>query len=559
MFETENLSCDVLVIGSGVAGLEAALEAGDEGLAVLLISKGPIATDSCSYYSGGGFKPRQWLESFALEGDIEGEEDLIGDECAIQRYLHHPELVDMIAQRTQKDIEYLISSLGLPMVRHPYKPGKYCPDRKGLDKQSGPPGAVFMLPMVKKARELGVTCLDRTMAIDFLVNEGRIKGALALNKEGKLLKIACRAIILATGGGGDAYEHNSNPVGIVGDGYILALTKGAVLENMELVEFHALGIEETSGGPPGRISPSVIIDYDGPVMLNGKGENIVDKHLRMTLRRAIDIPVVKFEVLPLIIAQEAKNNGGAYIDLTGISARDWDDILANPFLKAYFNRAPYLRKQKWPLQPMAQAFDGGVRIDLKAATTVPGLLAAGQVVGGIAGVSYPLSRCLTLGAVAGRSAASFVKESKPVQVRDSEWQASLSKVKAIVETNGTEKPEELKQASRRVLYEAGGPLRDGPAIEQGIKDLEALEKRTNSVKVESPAQLKDALETENILLLGKAILGAALRREESRGPHFRSDFPHKDAAWFKRILVSMDKKDGELVFGEEKVLSQQNP
>ena len=75
----------------------------------------------------------------------------------------------------------------------------------------------------------------------------------------------------------------------------------------------------------------------------------------------------------------------------------------------------------------------------------------------------------------------------------------------------------------------------------------------NAMKVENPSQLKDALEAENILVVGKALLGAALRREESRGPHYRSDFPEKDDSWFKRILISLDTRNNQLKFTEEKI------
>ncbi len=554
MFESENLSCDVLVVGTGIAGIRAAMVAKAEGLDVLLISKGPIASDSCSYYAGGGFRANQWLEYFTLEGDLADKEDVIGDEWAVQRYLSDPELVGFIAQEAQKDVEDLISFLELPMVKH-RRPGKYFVDRKKLDQQSGPGAAIIMLPMARKAREMGIVCLDRVMATDLVTSEGRIKGALAVDKQGKLLKIGAKAVVMATGGGGDAYEHSSNPGGVVGDGYVLALRQGLVLQNMEIVEFHALGIEGNLT-PPRRITPGVITGCDGAVMVNGKGEDIVQKHLKMTLRRAIDIPVIKLEILPLIIAQEARSSDGAYIDLTRISPKDWDKILSNPFQKAYFSRAPYLRQQRWPLQPVAHGFDGGVKINLRCETAVPGLFAAGQVVGAHAGVSYPLSRCLSMGVIAGGNVVSFVKQNSPAPLKEGEWHASLSRIKGLVGTGGTADPGELKQTIRGVIYTAGGPLRDGPGLEKGIRDLDALEERVNSMRVESPSQVKDALEAQNILLVGKAVLGAAWRRKESRGPHFRSDFPQKDNNWFKRILISMDKKDSRLVFSEEEILAR---
>ncbi len=96
-------------------------------------------------------------------------------------------------------------------------------------------------------------------------------------------------------------------------------------------------------------------------------------------------------------------------------------------------------------------------------------------------------------------------------------------------------------------------MRDGVGLEKGIKDLEGLDDKIHSLKVETPSQLKDALEAETILVVGKALLGAALRRKESRGPHYRSDFPEKDNQWFKRIHISLDQKNHQLKFTEEKI------
>jgi succinate dehydrogenase/fumarate reductase flavoprotein subunit len=219
-----------------------------------------------------------------------------------------------------------------------------------------------------------------------------------------------------------------------------------------------------------------------------------------------------------------------------------------------FDRVPVdPRKEKLGLQPVAHTFDGGVKIDLKGQTSVPGLFAAGEVVGGHAGVSYPLSRCLTMGAIAGGNVVPFVKGSKSIQIKDAEWEASLSRIKGLVERKGKDDPGELKKRIGQVIYTAEGPVRDRASLEKGIKELDTLREEMNSVNVENPSQLKDALEAENSLVVGKALLSAVLHRKESRGPHFRSDVPQKDPRWFKRILISLDKVSGQLRFSEEAI------
>lgn len=535
MLESENLSYDVLVIGSGIAGVKAAIEVRVLGLSCLLLSKGPTGKQNSSFFAGGSLRP-----------EPEEVKGVKGYEKGIEKYLYVPELVEMCTQQAVKEVQDLVS-IGLAVEK---RGREYVPAKQ---EEAGPGGSTLMVPLVKKAMEMGVTCLGNKSVVDLLLSEGRVKGALALDEKGKVLKISAKATIMATGGGAGIFEHNSNPEGITGDGCVLALRAGASLINMEYVHFYPVGMIGSSF-PHRRCSPN-ILRIEGAMLVNGKGEDIVKKHLGLTLQRAIMIPTVRFEMLSRIVAEEGRNSG-AFVDLTGISRKNWDAFLSAVWHKAFLDKAPVnLRTQKCAVIPVAHTFLGGVKINIKCETAIPGLFAAGEVVGGTYSGeegANQLSRCMTLGAIAGRDVVSFVKGMKPASIKEQEWRPVLSRMETITEKKGKENPAELKKNIGRIVYASMGPIRTGSELDRGIKEMEEIDKKIGSMKVESASQLKAALDAENRLVLAKALLGTALRRKESRGPHYRSDFPHKDESWFKRVLISMDKK-GQLKFGEESI------
>lgn len=537
MPDKENLFCDVLVIGSGIAGLRAALETRAEGLSVIVISRGPVGRQSSSFYAGG-----------LLRAEPEEIKQVSGYEKGIEKYLYDPDLLPLYSgNAAAKEVEDLIS-MGIPLKE---QDKQYMPLER---EQKGPGGAAIMLPMSQKAINMGITCLGNKTVIE-LVGKERVKGALAIDEKGRFLQISSKAVILATGGGAGLFEHNSNPDGMTGTGYVLALKAGAVLENMEYIHFYPVGLIG-SAFPHRRAGPTLLRNK-GAKLVNGKGEDIVDKYINLTLQRAIDIPTVRFEMLSKIIAQENKKSG-AYIDLTGIPSEKWDAILSSPWNRAYMEKAPVdLRKEKCAVMPLAHTFLGGVKINTKNETSVQGLFAAGEVVGGAycgEEGSSQLCRCLVMGALAGRNAASFTKGIKSTVIKEGEWQQALLKAAGLMGRKEKENPDGIKKNISKIVYAALGPLRDGATIERALKDLENIDKKMNSLKAEKPSELQTSLEADNMLVLARALLGAALRRRESRGPHYRSDFPDKDKDWFKRILIALDNKN-QLNFAEEKILS----
>ncbi len=536
MPESESLFSDVLVIGSGIAGLKAALECKAEGLSVILVSRGPTGRQSSSFYAGGLLRP-----------EPEEVKNVTGYETGIQKYLYNPELLALFSGPPAKEAVDSIISLGVTLEK---RDRDYTPVNR---EQKSPGGSLIVIPMVKKVLDLGITCLGNKIVSDLLLSQGQVKGALAIDEKGKLLQISAKATILATGGGAGIFQHNSNPEGIMGDGYVLALKAGAVLQNMEYVHFYPVGLVGSSF-PHRRASPP-LLGSNGAALVNGKGEDIVEKYLKMTLQKAIAIPTIRFEMLSRIVA-EANRSDGAYLDLTGIPPETWEVFLSSPWNKAYFDKAPAdLRKQKCPIVPLAHTFLGGVKINQKSETAIPGLFAAGEVVGGAycgeEGASQ-LCRCLVMGALAGSNAASFVKGMKSTMIKEHEWQTATSRVMGFVSRSWTENTQEVKRNISKLVYNAMGPIRDGNTLEQTLKELEAMDKKINSFKIENPSDLQNAIEAENMLILAKALVGAGLRRQESRGPHFRSDFPYKDDGWFKRILISMDNKN-QLKFTEEQI------
>lgn len=539
MLESENLFCDVLVVGSGIAGIRAAIEAKSEGLSVIVLSRGPVGRQSSSFYSGG-----------LLRAEPAEIKNALGYEQGIQKYLYQPELIAPYSGKAATEEIENLKSLGIALKKHG---SEYSPENRD---QRGPAGSAIMLSLTRKAMDMGITSLGNKMVSDLILSQGQVKGALAIDEKGKLLQVSSKAVILATGGGAGIFEHNSNPEGNTGSGYVLALRAGAVLENMEYINFYPLGIVGASF-PHQRAGPTLLRNK-GTVLMNGKGEDLVEKHLKMSIQKAINIPTVRFEILSRIVAQENSppEGDGAYLDLTGIPADIWDNFISSPWNKTFLEKAPVdLLREKCPVIPLAHTFLGGIKINAGGETAVSGLFAAGEVAGGAycgeEGASQ-LCRCLVMGAVAGKNAASTAKAMKSIRIREQEWQLASSRVMSFVGRSWTESAEEVKKAINKLVFKSMNPVRNGNTLAQTLKDLEALNKKINSFKIEKVSHLRDALEAESMLILAKGLLGAAFRRKESRGPHFRSDFPDRDDIWFKRILISMDNKN-QLIFLEENI------
>ena len=534
MLKTESMVTDVLVIGSGIAGMIAAIEARKAGAQVVLASKGALGKDSATSRARTfGMHADQNIE---VKG-IPGYDDKPG------KYIEDQRFIDTLTVEAPRQLQNLIS-LGVPLVEIPPQSAY---DRGNSWRPSGSEtthgGAIVLDSLVPVIARMGVKALAYFRAASLLKDGDRVVGASGLLHEDSWLSIHAKAIILATGGAAGISKLTTSTSEVMGNGYAMALKAGLTLRSMEFNGYYAVGLP-TPDGRYVHCAP-VTLMMENAVLLNDKGEDIVKKHLGISLQEAVPPPGVRFDWLPRAVAAEVEQ-GKVWLDLTRVPPGEWDNLPERNWKQIRQTRVD-MKKTPLAIMPMAHHFYGGLIADTSMKTSLPGLYAAGEVVAGWRAerAHGNLPSCLAMGAIAGRNSASEIVNVKaPSQkVRDE----GLEMAQALLSKDGKAKPEEVCEEIRDIVYRHNSPIKSKDSLEEGLKKLERLEKQTADMKCQNLKALREALEAKAMLLTSKAMLRSALLRAESRGAYYRRDFPARDDKnWLVPVLTSYDPKSGEV-------------
>ncbi len=522
----EKISCDVLVIGNGGAGLRAAIASREAGAEVLVISKSPPGLGTCTLLSGGALG--------AALGGLSREEHLART-LESGRGINQRNLVETFVSEAPLRIQEL-AGWGMSMsISSGYAMA-----------QGGAPafGREIIRTLLEQARRTGVRFLSPLVACSLSPEEDWGLGTLAYDfKKDLWVGIVSKAVVLASGGGGALYLRHDNPQRITGDGYALALTAGAKLRDMEFVQFYALASAEP-GRPPVLILPQVA---DEGVLTNDRGEDLLQKyqiHERPAAAKARD------RLAQALFSEIHKQGHTVSLDLTRVAVKD----VSNNYLGSanWSHLDTIFRTSERPLwvAPAAHFMMGGICITPGCDTGIPGVFAAGEVVGGLHGANRlggnALSECLVFGARAGASAASWAGKTKaPADGRClARLEASIPDLKSNARAPSHSRA--FKQSLRQILWEYGGISRDRVGLVEGLRRLEELRQEVLAAHTGgSPLEVSRLLDLRQGLLTGRVILEAALRREETRGAHSRADFPNQGEKWKGSQIVSL-AADGDL-------------
>ncbi|AEG14417.1 L-aspartate oxidase [Desulfofundulus kuznetsovii DSM 6115] len=525
------VSTDVLIIGSGIAGLYAAITARKKGREVLLCSKVTPGLASSSALSQGsfrsevsGFTPEQHRQLTLKAG----------------YNLNEPLLVETLVENAARAVLSL-KEFGVEIKER--GKGFFVPAEK-----IGQEGLNITKPMAECARRLGVKFFYPFLAFDLLQKEGQAVGVWGLlKKEGKPLAIAARAVVLATGGGGAAFLRTDNPPGNIGDGYALAYRAGLPLIDLEFVQFYPLAT-----AMPGQSNRFVLaILADAGKLLNGEGENLLEKYqinespvavvCRDLLSRAMCTEVAKGQGIAGAIKLDLSNSEEGWRraqKLWGYGDEQMDGIKS--WASRLFGKEEYVL-----VMPTTHFFMGGVVVDPWGRTGIPGLFAVGEVTGGLHGANRlggnALTEVVVFGQRAGLAASEFAAGQKGTSLSGKEVSLLALRFWDYIREKLSGRRGEgvslvkIKKAIRRTLWENAGVLRSEESLKKALVDIKRLEEEIQSGK---PGELVDLLEVLNLLLVSRMVVESALYRRESRGAHYRLDFPQQDDVnWFKHTLV----------------------
>lgn len=510
----EIIKTDVLVIGGGGAGMRAALAAKEMGAEVLLVSKTPIGKSTCTYLSAG---------AFTLATDGFSKETHLQLTLQAGKGINVRDLAEILVNETPERVRELELS-GLV--------GEW---QKGRFRCLGKPtaaGAPLANILAEAVRKQGISSMPWVIVLELMTESGKVAGALGFDfRKGKTIAFLSKAIILANGGGGALYSRHDNPVRATGDGYALTFHAGCSLRDMEFVQFIPVGLAEPKR-PAHLIAPPLA---DMGRVINSSGEDILEKY-QITER---PVAVRSRDSFSLAIFKEEMEGREVFIDLRSLSEKDWlQDSLARAqrdmLMKHFSGSVKPLR-----ISPMCHFFMGGVSVDQNGETGVAGLYAAGEIAGGLHGANRlggnALDEILVFGYRAGKAAGAWVTEQDWLKGSQDLLNVRLDsfRKKLVVRTAGLA-PRLIRKKIGELLLKDGGILREESGLSFALEALKRIKQEDlPQARTESPKEILEKMEVENALLVGEMIVRSALVREESRGAHFRRDFPKTDDEYWK--------------------------
>lgn len=591
------ITCDVLVIGAGGAGLRAAIEAKEtfKKGKIFLVTKGHLGKSGVTATACSDRMAFHATLPYTEPGGPDNWKYHAEDIYRMGGYVSDGDLAEILAKESRSAFEFL-DSLGVPFVRR----------RDGLVDQfitdgSEYPRACYTGPrtanhieeaLVNKISSMDIQVIEHCMISNLLVSRGRVVGAIGLDEreeikiEDRLRIFRSKSTILATGGAGEVFKIHVFPQEMTGDGYALAYRAGAELVNMEFIQIGPASVM-TKLNCSGSLMRSV------PRVINEKGEEFLKNYLpkgtspseigNLIFEKGASWPVSiekRTHIIDVAIFKEIFRGQKVYLDYRfnpeGFRFQDLDPKWQERYQREVKNPIPSELRQRSPLDrlveinpesiewlkehgidlkkrdlieiaPCIQHFQGGVKIRKRGETSLKGLFAAGECAGGQHGANRPGGNALldgqVFGKIAGREAAIEAMRIKPPEIPQKQIQSYM---KELENPKEGEKASEIRKEIQSLTSQFASVVRTEKGLKEGLVILKFLKKKGVA---RDDKGLVFALETKNLMEVAEMILRACFLRKESRGPHlffehFEDSRPvsSKDPHWRKYIVI---RKEGE--------------
>ena len=536
---------DTFVVGAGGSGLIAAIEASKHSGSVAVVSKGKAGHSGATVMAPGGIAAIHDL--WRRPGDskeLHEKEAYAGGD-----WLNNQELMGTIAEEIG---EVLISleKMGALWEREPdgKKPrlktdGGHSHDRSLFVQDRV--GREIMRALKSEILRRNIPVYDEIMIVSAIkgntrTGNTRVTGAVGfdLNSLEPVL-IECKSLVIASGGAGMVYSNTSNPIDLTGDGYALCAEAGAQLIDMEFVQFFPIGMlfpEAYKGILGGTAMYSLLYNSRKERFMERYDPVRMEKSTRDYISRAIMQEVAEGRGTP---------RGGV-----------WCDCSCNEpgFFKGFLNYAYQLHlsagidmdKDPYETAPSSHFFMGGVKVGKAWNTGVDGLYCIGEAAGGAHGSNRisqnALSDILVSGVIAGREAA---KRAAEIPVTHNDPQVTVpvkNEINSLLSAETGIRPLELRKRLRDLMWEGAGVLRSEASLKQALENVKELERMKISLGNHHPwvnQGVMQAFENKSLVCTAKAVILSALARAETRGSHYRSDYPETNESWLKNIVLTL--------------------
>ncbi|MBT0812627.1 FAD-binding protein [Litoribacter ruber] len=549
----KELTTVVLIIGAGAAGIRTAIALKEAGVDCMLVSKREFGDAHTKMAAGGinaslgNLDPEDRWEIHAADTLKEGH--FVNDPKAVELVCKNaPDAIRELAEwgcpfNTNEDGEINQRFFGAQSYRRTCFVGDHT-------------GKAILDTLVQKAKDMGIECLDGKYVFELLKNKDRVVGALVLDKKEKqLLRIKSQYTVIAAAGYASIYSRSSSRKNEnLGDAMRLALRAGAQLKDMEMVQFHPTGMVKPEKFE-GKLVTEAVRGEGGHLLNADKKRFMEDYSPEMMELDARD------EVARAIAREIAKGRGtkdkGVYLDIShkeeGFIKKKLPDMY-----ERFESLGINISEKAMEVAPTSHYSMGGLLVDFENGFTgVQGLYAVGEAACGLHGANRlggnSLIETVVLGKLTGEELSRKIKgEDNGEKISIPELEQSFSPKHYPWQAQ----PNQVLVKIKNLMWDHAGIIRNEKGLKEGLQQLEAIEEEivAGSVSVEG-------LDFENVwanmdlftvLEVSKLVLKAALERKESRGAHYREDFPDKDENWEANLVWNLDQ-DGQLKFEKLKV------
>jgi succinate dehydrogenase / fumarate reductase, flavoprotein subunit len=546
----EEITIPVLIIGAGAAGLRTAIELTAQNVPCLVIGKRRHGDAHTTWAAGGinaslgSLDPGDRWEIHAADTLREGH------------FLNDPKAVEVVCRAAPERVREL-QAWGCPFDQtddgqinqryfgaQSFRRTCFVGDRTG---------EAILQTLVNKARDLQIPYRENLYLTKLLSTSGRCTGAIGYDlNTGRFIAFRAQAVVLAAGGHAGIYiRHSSRPDENTGDGSYLAYEAGVALQDMELIQFHPTGMLE----PPefrGRLVTEATRG-EGGRLFNKDQERFMKKyspeHMELDAR-----DVVARAIYREIQEGRGTENGGVWLDISHKGKAFIQERL--PKLYERFEELGIDISLKYmEIAPTSHYSMGGVETDFATGrTSLDGLYAVGEVTAGLHGANRlggnSLVETVALGKVCGEHLAANLPAADFPPLSSQEVTDHLHQLQQLQRQKEGESPSVLIQELRQLMWKHAGITRKEERLQEGLRQLGQLKQRSQHLSLDWEKEedaFVNALNLRAMLVTAEAVVGAAILRKESRGAHFREDYPESDEAWQKNILCHRNP-EGEMQF-----------
>jgi len=542
------LTHDVVVLGSGLAGLRAAIEAarvGEGDLDIAIVSKVQLMRSHSVCAEGGTAAVMRPEEGDSLK--LHAWDTVRGSD-----FLADQDVVKLFVEECPKEITQL-DHWGIPWSRRPdgrinQRPfGGHSFDRATFAEDKT--GFFEMHTLYDRLQKYAwVHRYDECYVSSILIDNGVFQGITVWDiTSGEFFLIRAKALVIASGGGCRMYGFTTYSLTATGDGLAMAYRAGLPLKDMEFVQFH----------PTGLVPPGILVTEgargEGGYLVNNKGERFMEKYAPSKMETAPRDIVSRSEMTEILEGRGFSRPDGldyVHLDLRHLGADKINERL--PLIREVAIKFAFIDPidKPIPTRPAAHYFMGGIHTDIDGATPVEGIWAAGEagcesLHGANRLGSNSTAECLVWGKITGEKAARYAMAQKSLAPAPQQkvQQEEKRLFEQIGRGDGSEDVYAIRLELQRMMDHNVGVYRNGPHLEEALKKVKELKKRMQHVKVKDDSQIYNTnllgiAETINLIDLAEVIVAGGLARTESRGAHSRTDFPNRDDLnWTKHTLA----------------------